>query len=72
MMNNRTILSIDRCIEVLMGYVSARVSDSFIGDKELDSSVIDLIRSTSELIKTRAKIDGKKTTNPLEIPDFMK
>ena len=71
MMNNRTLLSIDRCIEVLMGYVSARVSDSFMGDKELDTNLIKLVWSTSELIKTRAKIDGAEKIQQVKIPEFL-
>ena len=71
-MNSRTILSIDRCIEVLMGYVSARVSNAFIGDKDLDEGLTELIYASSDLIRARAKIDktGKVATE-VEIPDFL-
>ena len=71
-MNNRTVLSIDRCIEVLMGYVSARVSDSFMGDKDLDEGLTELIYASSDLIRTRAKIDKtRKAVTEVNVPEFL-
>ncbi len=70
-MNSRTILSIDRCIEVLMGYVSARVSNAFISDEDLDEELTKLIYSISDLIRARAKIDKTRTIAEVEIPDFL-
>ena len=75
-MNSRTILSIDRCLEDLTGYISARVSNAFIGDKALDEGLTEQIYARSDLIRARAKIDKvekvTKSTIEVEIPDFMK
>ena len=71
-MNNRTVLSIDRCIEILMGYVSARVSNAFMGDEDLDDGLTELIYASSDLIRARAKIDKtKKAVKEVKIPEFL-
>ena len=71
-MNSRTILSIDRCIEVLMGYVSARVSNAFMSDEDLDEGLSELIYASSDLIRARAKIDKtKRAVTEIKIPEFL-
>lgn len=71
-MNSRTILSIDRCMEVLMGYVSARVSNAFACDEDLDEVLPELVYAISDLIRARAKIDKtRKVATEVEIPDFL-
>ena len=71
-MNSRTILSIDRCLEVLMGYVSARVSNAFMSDEDLDEGLTELIYASSDLIRARAKIDKtRKAVTEVKIPDFL-
>ena len=69
-MNSRTILSIDRCMEVLMGYVSARVSNAFMSDEDLDEGLTELIYASSDLIRARAKID-KKAVTEVNVPEFL-
>ena len=75
-MDKRAVTSIDRCLEDLTGYISARVSNAFIGDKDLDEGLTELIYASSDLIRARAKIDKvekvTKSTIEVEIPDFMK
>lgn len=72
-MNSRTILSIDRCIEVLMGYVSARVSESFMGDESfMGEGLTELIYASSDLIRARAKIDKtRKAVTEVNVPEFL-
>lgn len=47
-MDNRTMISIDKCVEVLVGYVSARVSNAFMGDEDLDEGLTELIYEAAE------------------------
>lgn len=71
-MDKRVIASIDKCVEVLAGYISARVSNAFARDEDLDEVLPELVHSVADLIRARVKIDkSRETVTEVEIPKFL-